>query len=95
MSEENVLQTLKHQVVLTDRKEMVIEGVKTIQSFDSSEFLIETIMGYMLIKGKGLMLGKMDNDKEELTIKGEVNSMEYISSSKDKVNGGILKKLFK
>jgi sporulation protein YabP len=74
---------------------MVIEGVKSIQSFDSSEFLIETIMGYMLIKGKGLMLGKMDNDKEELTIKGEVGAMEYVSSNKDKTNGGILKKLFK
>lgn len=93
MSEDN--NELKHQVVLTNRKEMVIEGVKTIQSFDSSEFLIETIMGYMLIKGKGLMLGKMDNDKEELSIKGEVSAMEYISGNKEKANGGLLKKLFK
>jgi sporulation protein YabP len=72
----------------------LIEGVKTIDSFDSNEFLIETIMGYMHIEGKGLMLGKMDNDKEELSIKGEVNKIEYINSKKDK-QGGVLKKIFK
>jgi sporulation protein YabP len=94
MSEENN-NTLKHQVTLTDRKELFIEGVKTIQSFDSNEFLIETIMGYMVIKGKGLMLGKMDNDNEQLSIKGEVCAIEYVSASKDKVNGGFLKKIFK
>ena len=93
MNEENT--PLKHQVTLTNRKEMFIEGVKNIQSFDSSEFLIETIMGYMVIKGKGLMLGKMDNDNEQLTIKGEVNSMEYVSATKEKSSQGILKKLFK
>ena len=84
----------KHQVTLTNRKELFIEGVKSIQSFDSNEFLIETIMGYMVIKGKGLMLGKMDNDKEELTIKGEVNKIEYVNLKKDK-STGLLKKIFK
>ena len=91
MNEENVL---KHSVKLVNKKDLVIEGVKTIDSFDSNEFLIETIMGYMHIEGKGLMLGKMDNDKEELSIKGEVNKIEYINSKKDK-SAGVLKKIFK
>ncbi|MBR3891205.1 MAG: YabP/YqfC family sporulation protein [Bacilli bacterium] len=85
---------LKHSVKLVNKSDLVIEGVKSIDSFDSSEFLIETVMGYMHITGKGLMLGKMDNDKEELTIKGEVNKIEYVSSGKEK-SGGLLKKIFK
>ena len=85
---------LKHSVKLVNKSDLVIEGVKSIDSFDSSEFLIETVMGYMHITGKGLMLGKMDNDKEELTIKGEVNKIEYVSSGKEK-RGGLLKKIFK
>ena len=93
MNEET--NNLKHEVTLTNRKELLIEGVKTIQSFDSNEFLIETIMGYMVIKGKGLMLGKMDNDKEELSIKGEVSSIEYVNASKEKSHESFLKKLFK
>ena len=91
MSEEN---SVKHSVKLANKKDLLIEGVKTIDSFDSNEFLIETIMGYMHIEGKGLMLGKMDNDKEELSIKGEVNKIEYIDYKKEKT-GGILKKIFK
>ena len=95
MEEEKKETTFKHQVTLTNRKELFIEGVKSIQSFDSSEFLIETIMGYMLIKGKGLMLGKMDNDNEQLSIKGEVSDISYIKASKEVSSGGFLKKLFK
>ena len=91
MSEEN---NLKHKVSLTNKKDLLIEGVKTIDSFDSNEFLIETIMGYMHIEGKGLMLGKMDNDNEELTIKGEINKLEYVNSNKDKEKS-FLKKIFK
>ena len=86
---------LKHRVTLTNKNDLFIEGVKSIQSFDSNEFFIETIMGYMLIKGKGLTLGKMDNDNEELTIKGEVNAMEYISAGKEKGNTNFFKKIFK
>ena len=41
---------------------------------------------YMVIKGKGLMLGKMDNDNEELFIKGEVSGFEYVNPNKDKNN---------
>ena len=95
MEEEKKETNFKHQVTLTNRKELFIEGVKSIQSFDSSEFLIETIMGYMVIKGKGLMLGKMDNDNEELFIKGEVSGFEYVNPSKDKNNQSFIKKLFK
>ena len=91
MSEEN---SVKHSVKLANKKDLLKEGVKTIDSFDSNEFLIETIMGSMHIEGKGLMLGKMDNDKEELSIKGEVNKIEYIDYKKEKT-GGILKKIFK
>jgi sporulation protein YabP len=91
MSEEN---NLKHKVSLTNKKDLLIEGVKTIDSFDSNEFLVETIMGYMHIEGKGLMLGKMDNDNEELTIKGEINKIEYVNSNKDKEKS-FLKKIFK
>ena len=84
-----------HKVTLVNKNDLLIEGVKTIESFDSTEFLVESVMGFIHIKGKGLALGKMDNDKEELTIKGEVISFEYISSSKEKGNGGFFKKIFK
>ena len=89
-----VVNEIKHSLTLTSKNDLLIQGVKSIESFDSNEFLIETIMGHMLIKGKGLTLGKMDNDNEELNIKGEVNSMEYIVG-KEKGNHGFFKRIFK
>ena len=43
-----------HNVVIKDRKVMELTGVKQIDSFDSSEFLMETAQGWMLVQGKDL-----------------------------------------
>ena len=92
MAEEST--SNKHTLTLSNKNDLFIEGVKGIEGFDSNEFFIETIMGHMLIKGKGLTLGKMDNDNEQLTIKGEINSLEYVAN-KEKANQSFFKKIFK
>ena len=57
-----------HNVVIKDRKSMELSGVKQIDSFDSSEFLLETTLGWMLVSGKDLTLGKLDTDHGDVTI---------------------------
>ena len=49
-----------HNVVIKDRKSMELSGVKQIDSFDSSEFLLETTLGWMLVSGKDLTLSTSD-----------------------------------
>lgn len=92
----NVNSNLKHDLSLTSRKELVVTGVKNIDSFDSEEFLIQTVLGFLHIKGSNLTLDKMDNDNNELVIKGQVDSMSYVSGQKEKESkGNIFKKLLK
>ncbi len=92
----NVNSNLKHDLSLTSRKELVVTGVKNIDSFDSEEFLIQTVLGFLHIKGSNLTLDKMDNDNNELVIKGQVDSMSYVSGQKGKESkGNIFKKLLK
>ena len=50
-----------HNVVIKDRKSMELSGVKQIDGFDSSEFLLETTLGWMLVSGKDLTLGKLED----------------------------------
>lgn len=45
-------QTPYHHVYLKDRKTLELTGIKKIESFDSLEFLIETSLGYLNIKGR-------------------------------------------
>ena len=92
----NINGNLKHDLSLTNRKELLVTGVKNIESFDSEEFLIETNLGFLHIKGSNLTLDKMDNENNELIIKGQINSLSYVSSQKGKENkGSIFKKLLK
>ncbi len=92
----NINSNLKHDLNLVGRKELVVTGVKGIDSFDSEEFLIETNLGFLHIKGSGLTLDKMDNDSNELIIKGQFNSLSYVSGQKGKESkGNFLKKIFK
>ena len=93
----NINSNLKHELNLSSRKELNVTGVKNIESFDSEEFLIETNLGFLHIKGTGLTLDKMDNENNELIIKGQINSMSYVSAtSKGKqTKGNFFKKLLK
>ena len=93
----NINSNLKHDLSLTNRKELLVTGVKNIESFDSEEFLIETNLGFLHIKGTGLTLDKMDNENNELIIKGQINSLSYVSNhNKGKENkGNIFKRLLK
>ena len=88
--------TYNHSINLNERKNINITGVKKIDSFDDEEFLLETIMGYMVIKGEGLEIIKLDTYQGNVAIKGKINGLTYMESSdkKDK-SDSILNKLFK
>ena len=43
--------TGSHNINITQRRNIILSGVKKIENFDEKEFLLETNMGYLLIKG--------------------------------------------
>lgn len=74
-----------HNVFLKDRKSIELTGVKRIDSFDSYEFLIETSLGYLNITGSDLTLIRLDQDQNEVSIKGNIDSFSYVSDKKKSV----------
>ena len=88
--------TLGHVVTLSERKNIVITGVKKIESFDNEEFLMETNMGYIVLKGEDLEIVKLDTYQGNVSIKGKVNSLTYMENlSKKNKEDGVFNKLFK
>ena len=73
-------QTPYHHVYLKDRKTLELTGIKKIESFDSLEFLIETSLGYLNIKGSDLALVRFDQEKKEVSIKGNIDAISYLSN---------------
>lgn len=85
-----------HGISLLERKNLVITGVKKIENFDNNQFILETIMGFMVIKGEGLELIKLDTLQGNVSIKGLVNSISYVEeSSKKEKEDSIFNRLFR
>lgn len=85
-----------HSISLLERKTLVITGVKKIDNFDNNHFLLETTMGYMNIKGEGLELIKLDTLAGNVTIKGLINSINYIlENTKKTKEESVLGRLFR
>ena len=43
--------SFSHGITIAERKSIIVSGVKKIESFDNEEFLMETTLGYLVIKG--------------------------------------------
>ena len=48
---EKDIEVFNHTISLTERKNLVVTGVKKIDNFDDKEFLLETSMGFLKVKG--------------------------------------------
>lgn len=96
MDKQDNISSYNHGISLFERKSLVITGVKKIENFDSEQFLLETVMGFMLIKGEGLELIKLDTLQGTVSIKGLISSINYIeeNNKKDK-EISIFSRLFK
>ena len=94
--ETDKLELLSHNISITERQNIQISGVTKIDSFDNEEFLMDTTMGYMVIKGSELEIIKLDTYQGNVSIKGKVNSLTYMeSANKKEKEDGIFGKLFK
>ena len=92
---DNTINSYNHNITLSERKNLMISGVKKIENFDEEEFLMETSMGYILVKGENLELIKLDTIQGNVSIKGKINLINYIDETKTKENQGIFSRLFK
>ena len=93
---DTITTSYNHSINLVERKNMIITGVKKIDNFDSEEFLIETNMGFLIIKGTELELVKLDTMQGNVSIKGTIISFSYIDDYKNKSKeNSIINRLFK
>ncbi len=88
--------TYNHTITLIERKSLMTSGVKKIENFDDTQFLMDTVMGFMLVKGEDLELIKLDTIQGNVSIKGKINSINYLEDDikKEKENS-LFNRLFK
>ena len=96
MDKIDSISSYNHSINIVDRKSILVTGVKKIESFDDTEFLMDTVMGYLAIKGEELELLKLDTMQGSVSIKGLLKSLAYLDENmkKDK-ESSLIGRLFK
>jgi len=89
-------QTVQEQdIVMRSRRLLDITGVKQVESFDNEEFLLETVMGFLAIKGQNLQMKNLDVDKGIVSIKGKIFDLVYLDDQHGEKAKGFFSKLFR
>ncbi|GMQ57529.1 hypothetical protein AN1V17_19240 [Vallitalea sediminicola] len=92
MEEKNT--NMNHRLVINDRERISITGVSDVISFDTDVVMVETEMGTLTIKGLELHVNRLNLEKEELELDGQIESLEYSDGARYGSKGSFMSKLF-
>ena len=84
-----------HNLMLENRQNVKMTGIKDIKSFDEKEILLFTEAGKLLIKGEELHVKRLNLEKGEADLEGKVDSLTYLSKNTDKKEESLLKRMFR
>ena len=93
MEEKKILST--HSLMLENRQNGRITGVKDIKSFDEKEILLFTQAGKLVIKGEQLHVKGLDLEKGKAGIEGKINSLIYLSRNTPPKKEKLIKRMFR
>lgn len=86
----------RQEVKMLNRKLLELSGVTNLESFDSEEFLLETEVGFLTIKGQNLHIKNLNLEQGLVAIEGLVNELAYVDGAGTHTKSkGLLGKLFK
>ena len=66
-----------HKLTLDERKRLWVSGVREVESFDEGQVAVQTVKGLLIVGGEGLKVERLEKTAGELTITGQVRSLEY------------------
>ena len=84
MNDDKKLPKIKHNLIMEERKKISVNGVNHIESFDEEEIIAKTELGLLSIKGENLHLNKIDVEDGELSVEGNIDSINYSDNYAEK-----------
>ena len=84
-----------HRLTLQNRSSGSITGIVDVVSFDENTIVLDTDLGLLTIKGKGLHVSRLTLEKGEGDVDGGIDSLTYSSNEALRKSGeSFLKRLF-
>lgn len=90
--EKNIKGT--HNIIMENRSNLTLSGVTDVDSFDERTIILYTQLGELVIRGRDLHINTMSVETGDMTIDGDIWSLNY--GDKDKRgSASFLGKLFR
>ncbi|MCL4424364.1 MAG: sporulation protein YabP [Firmicutes bacterium] len=89
---------LDHEVLLSNREQVVIKGVLHVESFDESEIVLDTQMGTLILRGEDLRIKQLNVEDGSFSVEGTFNSLQYTTGGGKRARGkgkGLLDKILR
>ena len=84
--EKSIRTDAPHHLILEGREQLSVSGVEEVESFDETK-------GTLIVRGGDLHIEKLSLDGGDLKVEGEIDSLTYEDSGRDK--GGLFSRLFR
>ena len=91
--ENTALMRKRHGIILEDRKNLTLTGVKDVSGFDEQKVILQTELGELTIKGGTLHINDFSHENGELNLDGKVDSLVYTEDKR--TEGGFFARLLK
>ena len=86
------MQKMNHTVYIENRKSIVFTGITDVTGFDEQTVTLKSELGGIIIKGSDLQISRLSLDTGDVTVDGNINSLQYTSSANSK---GMFSKIFR
>lgn len=83
----------QHNIILENRKKLVVSGVTEVLSFEEDSVELKTVKGNLSIRGEELKMESYLSEVGDLSINGNVYALVYIND--DSKKQGFISRLFK
>ena len=66
-----------HKLTLNERKQLTMQGVTEVVSFDDTTVILRTTLGTLMVQGKDLQLKTLSLDGGQIAVDGSVSALIY------------------
>lgn len=83
-----------HRLEMAQRSRGTVTGVLDVFAFDEHEILLKTSQGMLTIKGKELHVSRLELEKGEVDLEGQVDALLYEGKEPKQKKGSLLSRMF-
>lgn len=79
--QEEKLPQQSHNVVMEDRKRMVLSGVLDVVAFEEDNVQLKTVLGDLTVRGSGMKMESYHSEVGDLIMHGNIYALVYTNDT--------------